>query len=259
VPEELSALLPGTATLSAFLLVLTRTTAWVVTAPVISARGVASPGRLAVGVALALFLTPLVPVGTIPTDLPGFATLVIAQAGIGLLLGFLTGLLFSAFEVAGTLIDLAGGFSFSSLVDPLTGQPAAAFSRLFSLCFGAVLFATEGYRVIIGGFVASFRVMPLDELPALSEASAGVVGHAATTVVGAALMVAAPLLWVLFLTDVALALAARFVPQANTLSVALPVKTLIALTAGGATLALLPGHAAGLIEPALRLPSEVLV
>ena len=62
----------------------------------------------------------------------------------------------------------------------------------------------------------------------------------------------------LFLTDVALSMASRFVPQANALAMALPVKTLVALTAAGATLALLPGHAAALLEPAVRLPFEVL-
>ena len=70
--------------------------------------------------------------------------------------------------------------------------------------------------------------------------------------------VAAPLLGVLFLTDVALGFAARFVPQANAMSLAMPVKTLVALTAAGATLALLPAHAAQLLDPSLQLPFEVL-
>jgi flagellar biosynthetic protein FliR len=74
----------------------------------------------------------------------------------------------------------------------------------------------------------------------------------------AALEVAAPLLGVLFLTDVALGFAARFVPQANALSLAMPLKTLVALTAAGATLALFPAHAASLLDPAIRLPGEVL-
>ncbi len=66
-----------------------------------------------------------------------------------------------------------------------------------------------------------------------------------------ALQIAAPLLGVLFLTDVALGLATRFVPQANALSLALPVKTLVALVAAGATLAdpagapVRPGRAVG--------------
>lgn len=248
----------STATISAFLLVLSRTGAWVITAPALSAKGMSSIGRLAVAVALAVFVTPMTPASSVPADLPPYVAAVLSQVVIGLVLGLLTNLLFSAFEVAGTLADLSGGFSYASIVDPMSGQPAAAFSRLFNLCFSAIFFASEAYASVIGGFVRSFQVLPLGHLPSLSAGAAGVLGHAATQVLLSALEVAAPLLGVLFLTDVALSFAARFVPQANALSLALPVKTLVALTAAGATLALLPAHAAALLDPAVQLPYAVL-
>ena len=248
----------STATISVFLLVLARTGAWVVTAPVISAKGMSPIGRLAAAVALALFVTPLMADVKVPTELPAYATAVLAQVAIGLALGMLTSLLFSAFEMAGSLADLSGGFSYAQIVDPLSGQPAAAFSRLFSVCFSAIFFVSDAYQAVLGGFVRSFAGIPLDHLPTLSSGTAGALGHAATQVVLAALEVAAPLLGVLFLTDVALGLAARFVPQANAMALAMPVKTLVALTAAGATLALLPAHAAHLLDPSLQLPFAVL-
>lgn len=256
--DGLAALLPDDATVTAFLLVLTRTTAWILTAPVFSARGVSSLGRLGVGVALALFLTPVLPRDDVPTDLPGFAAAALGSAVLGIALGFLTALLFAAFEVAGTLVDLSGGFAFSSVLDPLSGSPAAAFARLFTLCFGAVFFVTDAYRTVVTGFVASFGALPLGHVPSLGEDAAATVAHAVTQVLASAILIAAPLLGVLFLTDMALGIAARFVPQANALALALPVKSLVALAAAGATLALLPAHAASLLEPALRLPGAVL-
>ncbi len=246
------------ATISVFLLVLARTGAWVMTAPVISARGMSPIGRLAAAVALALFVTPLMVDSAVPQQLPAFLTAVLAQVAIGLVLGLLTNLLFAAFEVAGSLADLSGGFSYAQIVDPLSGQPAAAFSRLFTVCFSALFFVTDAYQVVLGGFIDSFKGLPLDHLPSLSAGTAGVLGHAATRVMLSALEIAAPLLGVLFLTDVALGLAARFVPQANAMALAMPVKTLVALTAAGATLALLPAHAARLLDPAMQLPFEVL-
>ena len=141
----------STATISLFLLVLARTGAWVVTAPVISAKGVSPVGRLAVAVALAVFVTPLMSGHAAPEQLPAYVTAVVSQVAIGLLLGFLTNLLFTAFEVAGHLADLSGGFSYASIVDPLSGQPAAAFSRLFTLCFSARFFVTDAYQVVVGG------------------------------------------------------------------------------------------------------------
>jgi len=253
-------LLPGltSATVTTFLLVLARTGSWVVTAPVLSAKGVAGISRISLAVALSLFLTPLVQAGGVPQDLPGFAATALAQVAIGVALGFLTGLLFAAFEVAGTLADLASGFSYASIVDPLSGQPAAAFSRLFAMAFSAVLFATGAYQTVLTGFTGSFRALPLGHLPHLSEGAGAALGHAATQVVASGIQVAAPMLGVLFLTDVALSLGSRFVPSANAMATALPVKTLVALTVAGATLALLPGHAAGLLGPATSLPYEVL-
>jgi flagellar biosynthetic protein FliR len=248
----------STATISLFLLVLARTGAWVMTAPVLSAKGMSPVGRLAAAVALAVFVTPMMEGTKAPEELPAYVTAVLAQVAIGLVLGLLTSLLFAAFEVAGSLADLSGGFSYAQIVDPLSGAPAAAFSRLFTVCFSAIFFVSDAYQVVVGGFVQSFKALPLDHLPSLSSGTAGVLGHAATRVMLSALEVAAPLLGVLFLTDVALGLAARFVPQANAMSLAMPVKTLVALTAAGATLALLPAHAAHLIDPALQLPFEVI-
>jgi flagellar biosynthetic protein FliR len=246
------------ATISAFMLVLARTGAWVITAPVLSAKGMSSVGRLSAAVALALFVTPMTPHASVPQDLPGFIAAAVGQVVTGLVIGMLTNLLFTAFEVAGTLADLSGGFSYASIVDPLSGQPAAAFSRLFSICFSAIFFASDAYASVIGGFIRSFKGIPLGHFPSLSSGTASTLGHAATQILLSAFEVAAPLLGVLFLTDVALSFAARFVPQANALSLALPVKTLVALSAAGATLALLPAHAAQLLDPALRLPFEVL-
>lgn len=252
--------LPGLdlTTLTTFLLVLTRTSTWVLTAPVLSAKGVAGPARLAVAVALSLFLTPLLRDDAQPLALTGFLAAAVAQIAIGLALGFLTGLLFAAFEVAGTLADLSSGFSYATIVDPLSGQPAAAFSRLWTMAFSAVLFASGAYQTVLVGLVHSFRALPLTTLPSLSGDAAAVLGSAATQVMASAISVGAPLLGVLFLTDVALSVASRFVPQSNALAVALPVKTLVALVAAGAALALLPGHVLDLLEPASRLPYEVL-
>ena len=259
-PDAIAQLLPGlsTAVLTTFLLVLVRTSAWVLTAPGLSARGVGGTGRLGLAIGLSIFLTPLVQSSGPTPGLAGFATSAVAQVAIGVALGFLTGLLFAAFEVAGTLADLSSGFSFASIVDPLSGQPAAAFSRLFALAFIAVLFASDAYQTVLRGFVHSFEALPLTQLPSLAEGTAAALGHAVTGILAAALQVGAPLLGVLFLTDVALSMASRFVPQANAFAMALPVKTLVALTAAGATLALLPAHAAQLLEPAVRLPFEVL-
>ena len=243
---------------TSFLLVLARTSAWVIAAPLFSTKGLAPVARLAVAVALAMFLTPLAPIENLPPDTGHFVVQVLLNIGIGLAIGFLTGLILAAIEIAGSLADLFSGFSYGTLLDPVSGSQSAAFSRLATVTFLGLMFAMDGYRQLIAGFALSFDAIPLGAAPSLSADAASMLGSALTGVFIAALQIGAPLLGVLILTEVALAVATRFVPQANAVVVGLPVKALVALSAAGAMLATLPGHLTLLLDPALRLPGQVL-
>ena len=245
-------------TISVFLLVLARTTAWTGVVPLFAPRGVPPVARLAVAVGLAVFLTPLLPAVAVPDQTAEFVLAVLAQVAVGLALGLLTALVLAAVDVAGGLADYASGFSYGATLDPVNGAQSAAFARLTSVTFLALLLVTDGYQTILAGFVSSFRALPVDTAPSLSDGAGALLGDALSGVFVAALQIGAPLLGVLFLTEVALALAGRFVPQANALVVGLPVKSLVALTAAGSMLALLPSQLPGLVEPAVRLGGQVL-
>lgn len=244
--------------LSVFLLVLARTSAWVLVVPLFSARGIPSIARLGLSLALAGFLTPLLPGAPAPLDTGDFLLAAVGQVAVGLALGLLTALVLGAVEVAGGLADYASGFSYGAMLDPVSGAQSAAFARLTSVTFVSLLFVTEGYQAILAGFARSFHALPLDRVPTLAADAGDVLGAALSGVLLAGLEIAAPLLGVLFLTEVALALAGRFVPQANALTVGLPVKSLVALAAAGTMLATMPVHVGGLVESAVRIGGSVL-
>jgi flagellar biosynthetic protein FliR len=245
-------------TLSTFLLVLARCSAWVLVVPLFSARGVPPIARLGISVGLAVFLTPLYPEGGDAADTGEFMLAALGQVAIGLALGLLTAIVLSAVEVAGGLADLASGFSYGAMLDPVSGAQSAAFARLTSLGFIALLFVTEAYQSIIAGFARSFQALPLDHVPTLSGNAGELLGAALSGVFVAALQIGAPMLGVLFLTEVALALATRFVPQANAMTVGLPVKALVAMSAAGGMLAVLPGQIPGLVDGATHIGGTVL-
>jgi len=243
---------------SVFLLVLARTSAWVLAVPLFAARGVPSTVRLCLAVTLSLFLVPVLGDVDPPATTPEFAVAVVAQVVVGLALGLLTALVLSAVEVAGGFVDLSSGFSYGAMLDPVSGAQSAAFARLTSLTFMTLVFVTEGYQSVLAGFVRSFQALPVGALPGLAADADRVLGALLSGVFVAALQIGAPLLGVLFLTEVALALATRFVPQANALVVGLPVKSLVALLAAGGMLAVLPAHVPALVEQAARIGGEVL-
>ena len=238
---------------AAFMLALARTSTWVVAAPVFGGRGMATTGRLALALALALFVAPIVaPDASLPPDIPGFVITMIGQGLIGLLLGWATGLVLYAFEAAGSAIDLASGFSVGALIDPLSGNHTALFARFTHLLFVTLLFATNAYQVLVAGFVRSFDAVPADTFPVLGSAGPAQAASAVGGLVVAALEIGAPVLGALFLTEVALGLAARFAPQANVFLLGLPLKVLVAFIAMGSALAFLPGHLERVVDTAVR-------
>lgn len=239
--------------IAGLILALARTSAWVLSAPVLSTRGLPSVGRLAVALSLSVFLAPTVAAGvTVPAEPVAFGALVVTQVLIGLLLGWVTGLVLAAFEVAGAAIDLTSGLAIASLIDPMTGNQAAVMSRYVNVVFVGLLFSSGGHRPLIAGFVRSFGAVPAG-IPDLDGGVASLVARAAGGLVLAAVEIAAPVLGALLLTEVALGLAARFAPHANVFMVGLPLKMLVTLAATGAMLVWLPSHLERLVSQAVDL------
>lgn len=245
--------------LGAFLMVLARTSAWVMAAPVFGVRGAGALGRLGLSLALSVFLAPLVAEkAAIPADTIPFVLAAAGQVLVGLALGWATGLLLHAFEVAGHAIDLSSGFSVGTLLDPVSGAQAAVFSRFANLLFIVLFFATDSHQTVVEGFVRSFEAVPAGQFPALGAGAVEGLGRAVGTLLLAALEVGAPVLGALFLTEVVLAVAARFAPQANVFLIGLPAKVLVTLLAMGSALVFLPGRVALLVEGSVRLGARLL-
>jgi flagellar biosynthetic protein FliR len=242
-----------------FVLSLARTSAWVMAAPVFGSRGMGAVGRLSLALALSLFLAPLAARGgEIPVDLVGFLMTMVGQVIVGLLLGWATGLVLHAFEAAGSMIDLAGGFTIGALIDPFTGNQSALFARFTNLLFVTVLFASNAHETLVAGFVRSFDAVPADRFPVLGAESAMGAAAAAGGLLAVAIEIGAPVLGVLFLTEVALALAARFAPQANVFMLGMPLKALVTFAAMGAALVFLPNRVADLVRSSVDIGISLL-
>lgn len=239
----------------AFLLVLARTSAWVMTIPLLA--GVPGMARLTVALSLAVFVAPMVH-PTVPADALSLLAALLGQVVIGLAMGWLTGLLFHAFQVAGSLVDASSGFAIGAMLDPVSGVQSSVYGRLTNLVVVTILVVTNAHVTLFAGFVRTFSALPPDHFPVLDGGGAVVLGQAAAGLMVAAVEIAAPVLGALFLTEVALAVAARFAPQANVFAIGLPVKMMVSLLAMGTTLVLLPAHLPGILDGGLRVAGRVL-
>jgi flagellar biosynthesis protein FliR len=230
----------------AVLLVTIRVSAWLVVAPPFNSRAIPTLVKVAVAVAIALPIGPrLVDQAPSPEVFPVLLA-ALFQVVVGLTLGFLAQLLFSAVQAAGELIDLASGFTLATLYDPLSNVSSSMFGRINQLIAVTLLFATNGHLFLLRGFMASYEVFPLHPT-SIGTLTQTVVAHVGTFFTSA-LQIAAPVVVVLFLAELALGLVSRAVPSLNVFAMSFPVKILLTLSLAAVAVGLLPGAVSTILD-----------
>jgi flagellar biosynthetic protein FliR len=241
----------GMQALLGLLLGTVRSATWLMVSPPFSTRLIPSPIKAVIAVALALPVSSRLAVGLPELSVPGLIAAVALQALTGAALGFLTFLVFSAVQAAGDLIDLFGGFSLAAAYDPLSMSQNSVFGKFHGMIALVLLFTTNAHLMVIHGFLMSYDSIPVTKGIDLDKMQAALLTGIGEFFVSA-LEIAAPLVAILFLTDVALGLLTRVSPQLNAFSLGFPIKIFTTLALVGFTFPLLPGVIDNIADSATR-------
>ncbi|WP_025339845.1 type III secretion system export apparatus subunit SctT [Pseudomonas sp. FGI182] len=216
--------------------------------PFLNSRALTGAPRNAVIVLVGMALWPYT-AGTLPRlDSLGFYGLLLREAGVGVILGCLLSWPFWVLHGMGNLIDNQRGAMLGNTIDPANGDDTSELANFLQL-FAAVIYLEGGgmallvetlshsYQLCSPVFGCELRIEPLLGLidPLISKM----------------LIISAPVVATLLLTEALLGLLARFAPQMNAFSVSLTVKGAIAL------LVLLLYFSAHLPDEILRLASKL--
>lgn len=242
--------------LEAVMLAGVRLTAFLVVAPPFSHAGIPARIKAMLGIGLAIAVAPRVTPGYTALQVGPFLVALTMQLVIGLLLGFLVLLAFSAVQSAGNLIDLFGGFQLAQAFDPQSLVNGAQFTRLFHMAAMALLFSTDGYQLILGGLMRTFDAVPVTMVLDSAPSAEGLVDGFSQLFL-ASVQIAGPLIIVLFLADVGLGLLTRVAPAINAFALGYPLKILITVMFGGVVFLALPRVVASLTEGAIGAMTEV--
>jgi flagellar biosynthesis protein FliR len=216
--------------------VLARVSPLFVLAPLFSSKLVPARVRGIVAVALAIGIAPVVSKGVaLPLGVYDLFWLVLKEMLVGATFAFAIGALFAALSTAGSFLDTSIGFSYGSLVDPLTGTQSSVLAQAYALVGTLVFIAIGGDGWVVQGLARTYDLVGLEQAPEL--------GHlisSADSVFGAiftsALEVAGPVMLALILTDAAFGVVSRVVPQLNVFAVGFPAKVVVGLLLVAATL-----------------------
>jgi len=226
---------------TAFILVLARVGPLFVLAPMFSSKLVPTRVRGIVAVALAIGLSPVVSKGvTLPTGVTDVTWLVLKEMLVGGAFAFAVGGLAAALSTSGTFIDTSIGFSYGSLVDPLTGTQSTVLAQAYSLVGMLIFIAIGGDGWVVQGLARTYDMVGLDQAPALGHLVGGVDAVFGSIFISA-IEVAGPVLLALILTDAAFGVVSRVVPQLNVFAVGFPAKIVVGLLLVTATLPFVAG------------------
>ncbi|WP_339063300.1 flagellar biosynthetic protein FliR [Tepidibacillus marianensis] len=215
-----------------FLLVFIRMTSFFVTAPVFASKGVPTLFKLGLAIFISLLVLPVIKVDITNLILDGtYVFYIFRELLVGLALGWIAQLLFTAVQVAGSFIDLQIGFAIANVIDPQTGIQSPLMGN-FKYMFAMLLFlALDGHHLFIDGIVSSYYKIPIgmDWIAQLNhESTIRFVLDVFNQMFVIAFKMAAPIVGTVFLSDIALGIVSRTVPQLNIFVVGLPIKIFVA-------------------------------
>ncbi len=213
--------------LTGFLLVLARVAGLFAAIPIPGARSMAEPARIWLVIALTTGLAPLWPTAT-PAGAGQLALWLLAEASFGLTVGLLLGFVAETLVFGVQSIALQAGFSYASTIDPASQADSSVLQLLSQLAANLLFFATGLDQAAVRAMARSLEQFPPGAvwngwawMPLVTA------GGAAMLELG--LRLALPVAGLLLLADLTLALASRLQSQLQLLTLAFPLKMLLAL------------------------------
>lgn len=233
----------------AFVLVLLRVSAIIVTMPVISEKAVPAIVKAGLSLIITMIIFPLVASRVPPTGSLHLIQLIFLMIGellIGITIGYVAKVVFAAIQVAGNFIGFQIGFAMASVVDPMSSQQVSIIAELQYMMAMLVFLTINGHHLFFQAIIQSYSlVAPLSFH--FSGQLMQVIFDTSKDMFVVALKIAAPIMAVILFTEVSLGVIARTVPQMQIFIVGFPLKIALGLIFLGLTAPLFIRQAEGII------------
>ena len=213
-----------------FLFVFFRVGAMLIFVPIFGSRQIPSIMKIGLMLFLSMIIFPLVQDRPMPEPKGLFelSKFLMADVTIGLGIAYISRLIFTAVQVAGTVVDFQMGFGVVNVIDPQTETQVSVTAQLQNILAILLFLAIDAHHYIIQAIVESFFVINPFEINFASITPEYVL-HLFTTTFTIAVKIAAPIMAILFFLSVGLGLVARTVPQMNVFIVGFPLQIGIGL------------------------------
>jgi flagellar biosynthesis protein FliR len=234
-----------------FALLLVRPGMVVMLAPGLGGRHIPAMAKIGITVLLAFGLLPSV---TLPSAIDGssLTLIILHEVAVGLALAFVMQALIAGAEFAGHLSSYQIGFSYGATIDPTSGVRSTVLVSLYGMLATMAFLAVNGHHALLRALAASYAGVPIGA----GQVNASLVRSvtdilAMVFVVG--LRLAAPVLIVLLIVELAIGLISRSAPSLSFMVIGYPLRIVVGLFVVGTLIYTVPSVTTSMIEAALML------
>jgi type III secretion protein T len=209
---------------------LARMSGLVIIMPVFSRIGLTGILQAAVAMILALPLVPMVAGAVAAAHLTAIliTALLFKEMLIGLTIGLVLGVPIWAAEAAGSILDVQRGSAAASLFNPSATTEEGVTGTLLELVMVALYFTNGGLPLTLRTVYESYGLWPASSvLPPLTAAMGLFFLALLDNIITMGIVLVAPIVIFMLLSDLLLGLASRAAPQLNVFALSLNVKNLV--------------------------------
>lgn len=210
--------------LKLFLLVMVRFSGLMVSAPVLGSSNVPTAAKIGLSFFGAMLVTPTLPMleATLPGEPIPFALFAVGEFLIGLLIGFVVGLVFAAIQVGGQIMDLQTGFGMMNVFNPALETQFPIFGFFLFILAVLYMLVTSLHHLMIVGLAHTFEVIPIGGFMA-KPALLWEVSRWGDAMFLDGIIIAAPVAAAMMLAYVTMGLIGRVIPQIQLFVVGFPL------------------------------------
>ena len=211
-----------------FLWPMTRISACLIAAPILSSTSVNTRLRVSLAMVLTILIYPLHDWPIVDVLSGEGLVLFLEQVVIGVMMGLILQIVFAAVSAAGEFISLSMGLGFAMMADPNSGVQTPVISQFLVILATLVFVSIGGHLILIELLLDSFRLWPIGE-PQLEMAMVWDLLQWSVLLFTGATMIALPAMVVLLLTNSAMGVVSRAAPSLNVFAVGFPLTLLMGI------------------------------
>ena len=210
-----------------FVIVFTRLTGLMVSAPLFSTYPIPTNVKVLLCATIAFIMYPLVVQSSgivIPKDMLMLTIFLVKEFFIGFLIGFISKFIFSAVQIAGQTIGIQMGITMAMILDPTSNSQSTVLGQIYVYITTIVFICLNAHHWLFIAIYRSFETVPPGMefifTPALVNQVALLFSHMFVI----SFQIILPIFCVLFVSEVLMGFMAKMMPQMNIFMVALPIK-----------------------------------